>query len=121
MRNGRVLSARRAADRRRVQDEGETHRPSGGATPGADPPASGRFRTRRRLSRGLDQGYSRHSLRSVSSRRKELDVSVNAVPEERAGGPLDVLFIAGDGRSGSTLLARVLGQSTGAFSAGEVR
>ena len=34
---------------------------------------------------------------------------------------LDVLYVAGDGRSGSTLLSRLLGQVPGWFSAGEVR
>jgi hypothetical protein len=32
-----------------------------------------------------------------------------------------VLYLAGSGRSGSTLLARILGQATGVFTAGEVR
>lgn len=36
-------------------------------------------------------------------------------------GPTRVLFIAGHGRSGSTLLDRVLGQVPGFFSAGELR
>jgi hypothetical protein len=34
---------------------------------------------------------------------------------------VDVVYVAGDGRSGSTLLSRILGQMPGWFSAGEVR
>lgn len=37
------------------------------------------------------------------------------------GDPVRVVFIAGSGRSGSTLLARLLGSADGAFAAGEVR
>src|SRR5919112_111664 len=49
-------------------------------------------------------------------------MSVSTPHGEQVGpAALHVLYIAGDGRSGSTLLARILGQADGAFSAGEVR
>ena len=38
-----------------------------------------------------------------------------------ARAPVQVLYIAGTGRSGSTLLAGILGQVDGIFNAGEVR
>lgn len=40
---------------------------------------------------------------------------------EPDGGAVRVLYIAGTGRSGSTLLARILGQTHGAVSVGELR
>src|ERR1700704_6679072 len=40
---------------------------------------------------------------------------------EHAPGRVRVLYIAGTGRSGSTLLANILGQVDGIFNAGEVR
>jgi Sulfotransferase family len=42
-------------------------------------------------------------------------------PTEVPGRPTRVLFIAGSGRSGSTVLANILGSVEGVFSAGEVR
>lgn len=41
--------------------------------------------------------------------------------EEGGQAPVEVVYVAGDGRSGSTLLSRLLGQTSGWFSAGEVR
>jgi hypothetical protein len=40
---------------------------------------------------------------------------------EAAGGRVTVLYVAGTGRSGSTLLARVLGEADGFVAAGELR
>ena len=44
-----------------------------------------------------------------------------AGPSESPQGPVRVLYIGGLGRSGSTLLDRMLGQLPGFFSAGEIR
>ena len=56
---------------------------------------------------------------AVDSRTSEVAPSTLAGPDA-VHGPVDVLYIAGDGRSGSTLLARMLAGPT-AFAAGEVR
>lgn len=43
-----------------------------------------------------------------------------AAPRREAGKPIRVIYIAGDGRSGSTLLDRLIGAYPGVFSCGEL-
>lgn len=54
------------------------------------------------------------------SRSARFESGPEAVTELRAGDPVRVLYIAGIGRSGSTLLARALGEVDGFVAAGEV-
>jgi hypothetical protein len=50
----------------------------------------------------------------------EAPITLSANPGRARGRPLRVIYIAGDGRSGSTLLDRLIGAYPGVFSCGEL-
>ena len=77
------------------------------------------------LSAALDAALAGPSSQRVETGARDVGATV-ARFGERVGrlfepAPVRVLFIAGWGRSGSTLLDRMLGQVPGVFSAGELR